>query len=65
MFKNVPLLITLIAFGNGTLLLAQSIKMPDIPFWFLLVLSIVLNAWGIIGLLVHFWVRNVNRLKEE
>ncbi|WP_233880069.1 hypothetical protein [Virgibacillus halodenitrificans] len=60
MVKNLPLLLAMIAIGgSATLIINQTAYLPDILFWPLVVLSVILNIWGVIGLILHFWVRKV------
>lgn len=60
MVKNLPLLLAMVAIGgSATLIINQTTHIPDILFWPLVVLSVILNIWGVIGLILHLWVRKV------
>lgn len=59
MIKNLPLLVLMIIAGNTALTLTQTVQLPYILFWFFLILSVVFNIWGIVGLVLHFRIRKV------
>jgi len=59
MIRNLPLLILMLIAGNSALTLTQTMQIPEVLFWFLLVISVILNIWGIIGLVLYFWIQKV------
>lgn len=59
MTKILPLLVLMIVASNTALMLTQTVQLPYILFWFFLILSIVFNIWGIVGLVLHFRIRKV------
>lgn len=59
MTKILPLLVLMIIASNTALMLTQTVQLPYILFWFFLILSVVFNIWGIVGLVLHFWIRKV------
>ncbi len=60
MVRNLPLLLAMIIIGSGAALtINQTSQLSEILFWPLLVLSVILNTWGIIGLILHLWVRKI------
>lgn len=59
MIKNLPLLLAMIVLGHTIVLLINQAQLPDEVFWILTPVSLILNVWGLIGIVLHLWVRKM------
>jgi len=61
MVKNFPLLISMLLIGVVALVISQTIQLPEVAFWIVLVTSFVLNIWSLFALILHLWVKSIEQ----
>ncbi|MCM3587383.1 hypothetical protein M3182_16725 [Mesobacillus maritimus] len=61
MVKNLPLLSIMFLIGCSTLTIATTTDLPQLLKSFLLIGSVVLNVWSMIGLILHIGVQKLSR----
>ncbi|GGD13703.1 hypothetical protein [Pontibacillus salipaludis] len=60
MVKNVPLLISMLLIGLGSLLVSQNTPLPEALDWVLIIIALILNLTSAIGLILHLGTQKPN-----
>ncbi|WP_345240524.1 hypothetical protein [Pontibacillus salipaludis] len=60
MVKNVPLLISMLLIGLGSLMVSQNTQLPEALDWVLIIIALILNMTSAIGLILHLGTQKPN-----